>query len=79
MGRVYKARSIPGSDVHCRGQGDPQGEAHTRRGRGGGFGQEIEALAKMARHPNVVEVFDADLSGRHTHYYAMELDRRDRP
>ena len=36
------------------------------------FDQEIQALAKMARHPNVVEVYDADLNGD-THYYAMEL------
>ncbi|HVL15073.1 MAG TPA: bifunctional serine/threonine-protein kinase/formylglycine-generating enzyme family protein [Gemmata sp.] len=36
------------------------------------FHQEVQALAKMARHPNVVEVYDAELSGD-THYYAMEL------
>src|SRR5262249_29285188 len=36
------------------------------------FKHEIEALAKMVRHPNVVDVYDADLSGD-TLYYAMEL------
>jgi eukaryotic-like serine/threonine-protein kinase len=36
------------------------------------FKQEIEALGKMPKHPNVVHVYDAELDSD-TQYYSMEL------
>jgi eukaryotic-like serine/threonine-protein kinase len=36
------------------------------------FEQEYQALARMSKHPNVVEVFNADLVGEH-HFCVMEF------
>lgn len=69
MGRVYKAHDTRlGRDVALkviRKEKLKHPAAETR------FKHEIEALAKM-RHPNVVQVFNADHLGD-THYYEMEL------
>src|SRR5580765_5678150 len=68
MGRVYKAYdSRMGREVALkiiRKEKLKHPAAETR------FKHEIEALAKM-KHPNVVEVFNADQVGD-THYYEME-------
>jgi formylglycine-generating enzyme required for sulfatase activity/tRNA A-37 threonylcarbamoyl transferase component Bud32 len=70
MGRVYRARDTRmGRDVAVKIIRQDRLAHPAAAGR---FKHEIEALAKMARHPNVIEVFDADLGGA-THYYAMEL------
>jgi eukaryotic-like serine/threonine-protein kinase len=69
MGRVYKAHDTRlGRDVALkiiRKEKLKHPAAETR------FKHEIEALAKM-RHPNVVQVFNADQVGD-THYYEMEF------
>lgn len=69
MGRVYKAHDTRlGRDVALkviRKEKLKHPSAETR------FKVEIEALAKM-RHPNVVQVFNADQVGDR-HYYEMEF------
>ena len=76
MGRVYKAHDTRlGRDVALKvirkeklnAPARPR-RASTRRSR---------RSAKM-KHPNVVEVFDADQVGD-THFFVMEFDRRHRP
>ncbi|HSQ56686.1 MAG TPA: serine/threonine-protein kinase, partial [Gemmata sp.] len=70
MGRVYKARDTR-LDRYVAIK-IIRKDKLTHPAAAARFGQEIQALAKMARHPNVVEVYDADTSGD-THFYAMEL------
>jgi formylglycine-generating enzyme required for sulfatase activity/tRNA A-37 threonylcarbamoyl transferase component Bud32 len=69
MGRVYKARhtrlarEVAVKVIRKEKLKHPAAEAR--------FNNEVEALGKM-RHPNVVDVFNADKVGD-THYYEMEL------
>lgn len=69
MGRVYKAhhtrlsKDVAVKVIRKEKLKHPAAEAR--------FLQEVEALGKM-RHPNVVDVFNADQVGD-THYYEMEL------
>ncbi|MBA4188551.1 MAG: hypothetical protein C0467_11145 [Planctomycetaceae bacterium] len=69
MGRVYKAHdNRMGRDVAIK---IIRKDKLTHPAAAARFKQEIEALGQM-KHPNVVQVYDADLTGT-THYYVMEL------
>ncbi|WP_439624625.1 bifunctional serine/threonine-protein kinase/formylglycine-generating enzyme family protein [Gemmata sp.] len=69
MGRVYKAHDTRmGRDVAIK---IIRKDKLTHPAAAARFKQEIEALGQM-KHPNVVQVYDADLTGT-THYYVMEL------
>jgi formylglycine-generating enzyme required for sulfatase activity/tRNA A-37 threonylcarbamoyl transferase component Bud32 len=69
MGRVYKAHdNRMGRDVAIK---IIRKDKLTHPAAAARFKQEIEALGQM-KHPNVVQVYDADLTGN-THYYVMEL------
>ncbi|MCE9566915.1 MAG: SUMF1/EgtB/PvdO family nonheme iron enzyme [Planctomycetes bacterium] len=69
MGRVYKAHdNRMGRDVAIK---IIRKDKLTHPAAAARFKQEIEALGVM-KHPNVVQVYDADLTGT-THYYVMEL------
>jgi formylglycine-generating enzyme required for sulfatase activity/serine/threonine protein kinase len=69
MGRVFRAHDTRmGRDVAVKVIRKDKLQHPAAAGR---FRHEIEALGKM-RHPNVVEVYDADLAGG-TQYYVMEL------
>ena len=69
MGRVYKAHdNRMGRDVAIK---IIRKDKLTHPAAAARFKQEIEALGVM-KHPNVVQVYDADLTGA-THYYVMEL------
>jgi eukaryotic-like serine/threonine-protein kinase len=69
MGRVYKAHDPRmGRDVAFK---VIRKEKLTHPAAAGRFVQEIQALSKMSKHPNVIEVFIADqLKG--SHYCVME-------
>jgi formylglycine-generating enzyme required for sulfatase activity/serine/threonine protein kinase len=68
MGRVYKAHHTRlGKDVAVKVIRREKLKHPAAEGR---FLQEVAALGKM-RHPNVVDVFNADQVGD-THYYEME-------
>src|SRR5688500_6196498 len=57
MGRVYKAHDTRmGRDVALK---VIRKEKLTNPGTAGRFAQEIQALGSMAKHPNVVDVYDA--------------------
>ncbi len=69
MGRVYQAHDTRmGRDVAVK---IIRRDKLTHPAAASRFKQEIEALGKMAKHPNVINVLDANLEGR-THFYAME-------
>jgi len=69
MGRVYKAHdNRMGRDIAIK---IIRKDKLTHPAAAARFKQEIEALGQM-KHPNVVQVYDADLTGT-THYYVMEL------
>src|SRR5262245_22489300 len=69
MGRVYKAHDTRmGRDVAFKIIRKEKLAHPTTAGR---FIQEIQALGKMTKHPNVVEVFTADQLGDN-HYCVME-------
>ena len=69
MGRVYKAHDERmGRDVAFKVIRKEKLAHPTTAGR---FVQEIQALSRMTKHPNVVEVFIADQIGD-THYCVME-------
>jgi serine/threonine protein kinase/formylglycine-generating enzyme required for sulfatase activity len=69
MGRVYRAHdNRMGRDVAIK---IIRKDKLTHPAAAARFKQEIEALGQM-KHPNVVQVYDADLTGS-THYYVMEL------
>jgi len=69
MGRVYKAHDTRmGRDVAFK---VIRKEKLAHPNAAERFVQEIQALARMTKHPNVVEVFIADVYGDH-HYCVME-------
>lgn len=70
MGRVYKAHDTRmGRDVAFKVIRKEKLSHPTTAGR---FEQEIQALSRMSKHPNVVEVFIADQIGG-SHYCVMEF------
>jgi formylglycine-generating enzyme required for sulfatase activity len=69
MGRVYKAHDTRmGRDVALKVIRKEKLKNPAAAGR---FLQEIQALGKMTKHPNVVETFSADQVGDH-HFCVME-------
>src|SRR5262245_37684173 len=70
MGRVYKAHDTRmGRDVAFK---VIRKEKLSHPAAAGRFETEIRALSAMDRHPNVVEVYDAQQVGNN-HFYVMEL------